>query len=121
MNLVQTLVNTDWCTGDEIASIQTLTSTLIFLLMVIIPVALIGLGMLDFGKAVIASKEEDIKKSQQLFIKRLISAGLVFFVVVIVRTLLNVIAPNDKKTIWNCACKFINGPESNCGEKTSKQ
>lgn len=120
MDLVQILANTDWCSGD-IAPLQTLTSTLIFLLMVIIPVALIAFGMLDLGKAVMASKEDDIKKSQQLFIKRLISAGLVFFVVVIVKTLLNVIAPNDKKTIWNCACKFINGPESNCDEKTSKQ
>ena len=30
-------------------------------------------------------------------------------------------APADKATIWNCACKFINGPEGNCGEKASKQ
>lgn len=49
-----------------------------------IPIILIVLGTIDLGKAVIASKEEEIKKAQQMLIKRLIYAVAVFFVVTIV-------------------------------------
>ena len=121
MDLIQILANTNWCSGGDIASVQTLVSTIILIIQIAIPVLLIVFGMLDLGKAVVASKEDEIKKGQQLFIKRLISAALVFLVVFVVKILLNIIAPADKTTIWNCACKFINGPEGNCGEKASKQ
>ena len=123
MDLIQILGIPSWCNpnGTEIASVQTLVSTVILIIQIAIPVLLIVFGMLDLGKAVVASKEDEIKKGQQLFIKRLISAALVFLVVFVVKILLNVISPDDKDTIWNCACKFINGPESTCGEKTSKQ
>lgn len=121
MDLIQILANTEWCSGDDIVSVQTLVSTIILIIQIAIPVLLIVFGMLDLGKAVVASKEDEIKKGQQLFIKRLISAALVFLVVFVVKILLNIIAPTDKATIWNCACKFINGPEGNCSEKASKQ
>lgn len=122
MDLIQILANTKWCSGnDDIASVQTLVSTIILIIQIAIPVLLIVFGMLDLGKAVVSSKEEEIKNGQQLFIKRLISAALVFLVVFVVKILLNIIAPADKDTIWNCACKFINGPEGNCDEKASKQ
>jgi hypothetical protein len=59
----------------------------IFLIPVIqigIPIFLIVMGMLDLGKAVIASKEEEMKKAQSMFIKRCIYGLAVFFVVSIV-------------------------------------
>jgi len=68
--------------------------------------------MLDFGKAVIAQKEDEIKKSQTLFIKRLLSAAIVFFVFIIVEVLFNVVAPDEDTTIWNCVNCFINGTSS---------
>ncbi len=121
IQILETTVNTDWCSGKDVASVQTLVSTVILIIQIAIPVLLILFGMLDLGKAVVASKEDEIKKGQQLFIKRLISAALVFLVVFVVKILLNVIAPDDQKTVWNCACKFINGPESNCGDTSAKQ
>ena len=35
-------------------------------------------GMLDLGKAVMAQKEDEIKKSQQTLLKRIIAAAVVF-------------------------------------------
>ena len=49
-----------------------------------IPIILIVLGMLDLGKAVVASKEEEIKSAQKVLIKRAIYAIAIFFVVLIV-------------------------------------
>ena len=76
-----------------------------------IPVLLIIFGMLDLGKAVMAQKEDEIKKAQQMFVKRLLSAALVFFVVVIVQVVFNLVA-KDEKNVWNCISCFINGVSS---------
>lgn len=96
--------------------IPQLTSTIVDLLKIGVPVLLIIFGMLDFGKAVIAQKEDEIKKSQNLFIKRLLSAALVFFVFIIVEVVFNLVAGEDQtknESIWNCVNCFIN---NQCGE-----
>jgi len=62
------------------------------LLQIGIPIVLIVLGMIDLGKAVIASKEDEIKKAQGMLIKRLIYAIAVFFVVTIVMLVFGIFA-----------------------------
>ena len=89
-----------------------LTSTIVDLIKIGVPILLIIFGMLDLGKAVLAQKEDEIKKSQQMFVKRLLSAALVFFVVVIVELVFNLVARDEKAGIWNCVDCFISGPSS---------
>lgn len=74
---------------------------------VIVPILLIVWGMLDLGKAVVAQKEDDIKKGQNTFIKRLVAAAIVFFVVTIVTMLIGLVA-DDSATITNCINEIIN-------------
>jgi len=50
----------------------------------IIPVIVIVLGILDFIKAIAADKEDEIKKAQGRFVKRLIAAALIFIVPLII-------------------------------------
>ena len=50
------------------------------LLQIVIIVALIILLIMDFGKAVMAGKEDEIKSAQKLAIKRVIYAVIVFLV-----------------------------------------
>lgn len=90
------------------STIPRLTSTIVDLLKIGVPVLLIVLGMLDFGKAVMSQKEDEIKKNQTLFIKRLLSAALVFFVFIIVELLFNIVAKDEDANIWNCVNCFIN-------------
>lgn len=47
---------------------------------IIVPILVIVLGILDFGKAVIASKEDEMKKAQLTFVKRIIIGISIFFV-----------------------------------------
>lgn len=108
MDLIQILDIPSWCIGPEISNIQDLVSTIITAIQIAIPILLIIFGMIDLGKAVVASKEDEIKKGQQTFIKRLIAAAIVFLVIFIVKVLLNVVKPGDD-TIWACVNKFING------------
>lgn len=101
--------------------IPQITSTLVTVIKIAVPILLIFFGMLDLGKAVMAQKEDEIKKGQQVFIKRLIAAAIVFFVVFIVQIVVGLLAPsknaNDANAnIWNCVKCFIDGP-SHCTQK----
>ena len=73
---------------------------------VIVPILLIVWGMLDLGKAVMAQKEDEIKKGQNTFIKRLVAAAIVFFVVTIVTMLIGLVA-DDSESITGCINEII--------------
>ena len=45
-----------------------------------IPLLIIGLGMFDFGKAVVSSKDDEIKKSAKTLMYRAIAGIVIFFV-----------------------------------------
>ena len=83
-------------------------STVILIIKIVVPILLIIFGMLDLGKAVVASKEDEIKKGQQTFIKRAVAAVIVFFVIQIVQIIVRFVSGNDA-TIANCFNCFING------------
>jgi len=92
-----------------------LVHTAVTLIKIVIPILLIIFGMLDLGKAVVASKEDEIKKGQQMFIKRVISAVIVFFVIQIVQLIIGFVSNSDAN-ITNCFNCFVNGkvePEEN--------
>ena len=58
-------------------------------------VILIIWGILDLGKSIISQKEEEIKKYQRMFFKRLLSAILVFFVPLIVLFVVSTLSKTD--------------------------
>ena len=84
--------------------------TIIVVIKIAVPILLVIFGMLDLGKAVIAQKEDEIKKGQQMFIKRAISAAIIFFVISVVQLLVIFVAGDEG--IMNCASCFINGTDS---------
>lgn len=51
---------------------------------VLVPIAIIVLGTIDFVKAVFASKEDEMKKAQSTFMKRLIIGIIIFFIPTVV-------------------------------------
>ena len=89
------------------------TSLIIKVIKIAVPVLLVIFGSIDLLKGVIASKEDEIKKGQQIFIKRLIAGALVYFVFVVVQLLISFISNDDGK-IMNCADCFINGGVEAC-------
>jgi len=85
-----------------------LVSTAILIIKIVVPILLIIFGMLDLGKAVVASKEDEIKKGQHTFIKRVITAVIVFFVIQIVQLLVSFVSNRDQN-ISRCFNCFVNG------------
>ena len=94
----------------------TITSTIILVIQIAVPIILVIFGMMDLMKGVMASKEDEIKKGQQTFIKRLIAAAIVFFVVAIVKLVFSFVADDENGNMLNCANCFINGTDKsgNC-------
>lgn len=102
--------------GVEIdSSIPNITSIILKVIWIAVPVILVIFGSMDLLKGVIAQKEDEIKKGQQTFIKRLIAGALVFFVFAIVQLVITAVAKSsvsNEGDLVNCACKFIHGPDS---------
>jgi len=72
-----------------------------------IPIILIILGMLDLGKAVMASKEDEIKSAQKLLIKRCIYAVAIFFVVMIVQVVFGLLSSTGDSEIGSTSTNWV--------------
>ena len=64
-----------------LAPVLGIVNVVINAIMIGVPILLIVLGMVDLGKAVIASKEDEVKKATKAFGKRFLYAVGVFAVV----------------------------------------
>ena len=90
--------------------VTALMGTLYNLIKIAVPLILIVYGMLDFGRAVMAGEEKEIKEKQKLFIKRLIAAIMVFFIFAIVQLVVGLITNDaDNESIRACLEKLLNG------------
>lgn len=105
------------CNGIDIDIDNKIPNTVhlvIVFLQIAVPVLLVIFGMIDLIKAIIAGKEDEIKKNQNVFVRRLITGVLVFFVVVVVRLVFSFATSDDKaesENMWKCADCFINGTD----------
>ena len=90
----------------------TFIHSIVTIIKIAIPLILVLFGMLDFGKGVIASKEDEIKKGQNNFIKRLMAAAIVFFMVTIIQLVINIVDKDSDGEFWACANSLLNGKTS---------
>jgi len=79
------------CTDENLLKIIDFVKGIIGLIQIVIPIILIVMGMLDLGKAVMAGKEDDIKKAQSLLLKRVIAGVAVFFVGLLVGVIMGMV------------------------------
>lgn len=90
---------------------------------VVIPILLILFGMIELGKAITAQKEDEIKKAQSSFLKKLVLAVIVFLVFTIVQFVFNFAAGDlgeeGQQNVWSCINDLIKG-NTNSGTVTNK-
>ncbi len=104
------------CT-EELKALVGIIKGVLQLIQIIIPIGLIVWGTLDLGRAVIASKEDDIKKAQQILIKRAITAVLVFLIAAIVSFLMKFVGNDSWKDCWTGAtCTKVNPITGGCDD-----
>ena len=91
-------------------SIQDLVSLIIKIIWIAVPILLVVFGSIDLVKGITAQKEDEIKKGQQTFVKRLVAGIIVFFVIAVVKLIISAVAHDDN--VMSCACYFFEGPNS---------
>jgi len=85
---------------------------IVTILKIVIPVILIVLGVISFGKAVIAADDKEIKTATNLFIKKFIAAVVIFFIPTIVSALFNMIGSfSDVQADYQVCVKCITSPK----------
>lgn len=77
----------------------------------IVPLIIIVMGMIDFGKATMASSEDEMAKSKKQFTKRLAAGASVFLVVSVVQLGFNMLGDNASPSgqVFKCASDMISG------------
>ena len=99
--------------GDVPTKLFELSSFAMKLVEVAVPVILVLIGSIDLLKGISSQKEEEIKKGQQILVKRLILAFVIFFVVAITRLLVSLVtSSNESDSISACIDCFVNGVDS---------
>lgn len=78
--------------GSNLQPVWNLVGILVNVIMIGVPILLIIFGMVDLGKAVIASKEDEVKKATKLLGKRFLYAVGVFALVWIVTFVLETVS-----------------------------
>lgn len=85
---------------SDLSGVIAILSFILKIVQWVVPIILILLGTIDLVKAVIAGKDDDIKKHQQTLIKRVIAAVIVFLVPLIVSILMGMIGNDSWKKCW---------------------
>ncbi len=88
-------------------ALTTVIRYIYIIIQVVVPVILVIMGSLDLFKGITAQKEDEIKKGQQIFIKRLITGAIIFFVVVIAKFFISIVADSSGSNIIECMDCFL--------------
>ncbi len=72
---------------NEAAPLLQFVGYLVLIFKIAIPVVIIVMGMMDFGKAVISEKDEDIKKQAIKLGRRALAGVVIFFIPVFIKWL----------------------------------
>lgn len=83
-------------------------ANLVGIIKIFVPLLIIIMGSIDFAKAVMSQKDDDIKKSQTNFIQKLIAGVAVFFVMIFISWVFKIIGNADSSLNANNAIRCVN-------------
>ena len=93
----------DICSGNTLFIFQ-IAYSVVKIIQIAVPFALIILGSIDFFKAVVAGDEKEMKQKRKPFVQRLIAALVIFLIPIIVNLIISTFfADNSFGTCWNTA------------------
>ncbi len=102
----------------DTANIWQIVGYVLLVFKIVIPILLIIFGMMDLGKAVIGSKDDDIKKAVKSLAMRAVAAVVIFFIPTLVSMILGLVSNfNDsgaKANFDNCRACITNPNGSTC-------
>lgn len=82
---------------DDIQPVINFIKLIFTLIQWLIPIALIIMGSVDLGKAVLSSDDKEIKQATSKLIKRAIAAVAIFFIVLLVELIMGLVSESNTK------------------------
>lgn len=99
------------------ANIWQIVGYVLLVFKIVIPILLIIWGMLDLGKAVVASKDDEIKKATKGLAMRAVAAVIIFLIPTLISYIMGLIGGfGEVNEDFNVCKKCITSPINNCGE-----
>lgn len=95
--------------------LPTLTTSLYKTIKFLVPLLLIVMGIKDFVQAMISKDENTMKEQQKKFIKRIVAAIVIFFLLSLVQFFIRLANADNKEDTLSCIDCLINNVGS-CGE-----
>ena len=86
----------------ELSFVLKLVGLVVFVIKIVVPILLLFYGMLDFTKAVMLKKDDEVKNALNSLKSRAIAALIVFCVVSAVNLLMNFIGAEEYKDCVAC-------------------
>ena len=90
--------------NTRIQGVFTTLGWIFFIVKIIIPIVLIVMGSIDFFKAAIGNKDDEVKKAAHTLVRRAIAGIIIFFIPTIIGFVVNLTDQNDtyKGTFKDC-------------------
>lgn len=104
---------TDFCT--KTAAIWQFVGYVLFIFKIVIPLLLIIFGMLDLGKAVVASDDKEIKNAATKLAKRAVAGVIIFFIPTIVGFIFSIVNGfSEVENSYTICADCVVHPTSKC-------
>lgn len=89
---------------------------------IVIPIIIIIFGMIDLGKAVVASKDDEIKKSIKSLAMRAVAGIVIFFIPTLVGLIFNMVDSfQEVKGEYQVCADCITNPGTKCGPTSTDE
>lgn len=107
---------------SQTANIWQILGYVLLVFKIVIPILLIIFGMIDLGKAVIASKEDEIKKATGSLVRRAIAAVIIFLLPTLISFIMTIVGgfSSDAKEDFDVCKSCITSPGGECAAKASE-
>ena len=103
---------------SDLAPIWQIIGWVLWVFKIVIPIIIIIFGMIDLGKAVVASKDDEIKKSVKSLVMRAISGIVIFFIPTLVGAIFSLVGEFKNDPVYTKEYKIckqcITKPNGTC-------
>ena len=102
----------NFCT--ETKEIWVFLGNILNVVKIVIPILILAFGCIDFGKAVVASKDDEIKKALKSLMFRILAGAVIFFIPVINKFAFSLVDSfsGDIEKDYNVCVSCLTGPGS---------
>lgn len=114
-----------FCYGP-VQGVFTTLGWVFFILKILIPIILIVFGSIDFGKAMLANKDDEIKKSAKTLVMRAIAGIIIFFIPTLLNFVVELIGGDDiydqkSGTFARCTHCMLEPTDGSCRKLVDNQ